>query len=84
MTSLHCISGLPRQFGVAPQKLWDRFHSRRWSDEVGPVVDGRRIIPADSLPNDEAALREAGLLQRIRRATGPRVRADSPTGRLPS
>lgn len=56
------ISTLARRFGVAPRKISDLFYRRRLSDEICPVIDGRRIIPADYAPAIEAALREAGAL----------------------
>ena len=57
MSSLS-ISEVARRFGVRPRDISDLFYQRRLSDEVCPVVGGRRLIPLDYLPEIEAALRE--------------------------
>jgi len=63
------ISSLARRFGVAPRTISDLFYRRRLSDEACPVVDGRRIIPAEYAPAIEAALRDTGALPRVEDAT---------------
>jgi hypothetical protein len=62
MPMFYSVSGLARHFGVAPRKISDLFYARRLDDERCPVIDGRRIIPADYVPAIEAALREVGEL----------------------
>jgi hypothetical protein len=63
MPSFFSVSALARRFGVAPRKISDLFYSRRLSDEICPVVDGRRIIPAAYVSSVESALRETGTLK---------------------
>jgi hypothetical protein len=57
------VSGLARRYGIAPRRISDLFYSRKLSDAVCPVIDGRRIIPADYVPAVEAVLRERGILK---------------------
>jgi hypothetical protein len=56
------VSEAARHFGVAPRAISDLFYSRRLSDQRCPIVGGRRLIPAEYLPEVEAALRDAGRL----------------------
>lgn len=72
MPMFHSVSGLARHFGVAPRKISDLFYARRLDDERCPVIDGRRIIPADYVPTVEAALHDAGELPQLsmKNATG--------------
>lgn len=55
------VSTVARQLGVPPRKITDLFYRRKLSDSICPVVDGRRIIPAEYVPAVEAACRDAGL-----------------------
>jgi len=63
MANLFTISSLARRFGIAPRRISDLFYGRKLSDEICPVVDGRRLIPESYVPAVEAALRESGALQ---------------------
>jgi hypothetical protein len=49
--------------GVAPRDISDLFYARRLDDRRCPIVGGRRLIPADYLPQVEAALRAVGRLE---------------------
>ena len=57
------VSAVARQLGVPPRKITDLFYRRKLSDSLCPVVDGRRIIPAEYVPTVEAACREAGIVK---------------------
>jgi hypothetical protein len=39
-----------RRLGVRPRDISDLFYQRRLSDEICPVVGGRRLIPEHYLP----------------------------------
>jgi hypothetical protein len=56
------VSDVARQKGVAPRIISDLFYARRLDDSRCPIVGGRRLIPADYLPELERVLREAGHL----------------------
>ena len=56
------ISALARQYGVPPPVLSRLFYQRVLDDEKCPVVNGRRVIPADYVAEIERILRERGLL----------------------
>lgn len=57
------ISGLARRWGIPPRRISDRFYSREFDDSRCPIVDGRRIIPADYVPEIERVLRESGVIK---------------------
>jgi hypothetical protein len=50
------VSDAARRLGVRPRNISDLFYQRRLSDEVCPVIGGRRLIPLDYLPIIQAAL----------------------------
>jgi hypothetical protein len=51
------VSELARRWHCRPRDISDLFYQRIVSDERCPVVGGRRLIPADMVPEIEAALR---------------------------
>jgi hypothetical protein len=67
------VSEVARRLGVRPRDISDLIYQRRVSDELCPVVSGRRLIPLECLPAIETAL-----LDRQRKgsvaAPGPGVR----------
>jgi hypothetical protein len=50
------VSDVARRLGVRPRDFSDLFYQRRLSDELCPVISGRRLIPPECLPAIEAAL----------------------------
>ena len=56
------VSGVARRLGVPPPVISNLFYRRELSDEVCPVVDGRRLIPAHYVAVIERLLRDRGLL----------------------
>jgi hypothetical protein len=56
------ISQLARKHGIAPCKLSDLFYRRILSDEKCQIVNGRRVIPQEYVPELEAILRERRLI----------------------
>ena len=63
MESPETISRLSRRWNIPPRKISDRFYSRELDDSRCPIIDGRRIIPAEYVPEIERVLREAGVLR---------------------
>ena len=53
------VSEVARRLGVRPRDVSDLFYQRRLSDELCPVVGGRRLIPESYLPDIALVLREA-------------------------
>lgn len=51
------VSEAARVLGRRPREISDLFYQRVLSDELCPVVGGRRFIPRDYLPVIEEALR---------------------------
>lgn len=49
---------------VKPRDISTAFYQRQLRDDLCPIVGGRRLIPADYLPQIEAALRRAGKITR--------------------
>lgn len=45
---------------IKPRDISTRFYLRELRDDLCPIIGGRRLIPADYLPQIEAALRRAG------------------------
>lgn len=64
------VSDLGRRLGVPPRVISDLFYARRLDDRRCPIVGGRRLIPADYIPQVEAALRHAGHLPELAAAEG--------------
>jgi hypothetical protein len=68
------VSDAAREFTAAlgqevkPRDISTLFYQRALRDDLCPIVGGRRLIPADYLPQIEAALRRAGKI-RPREAT---------------
>jgi hypothetical protein len=48
--------------GARPKDISDLFYQRRLDDLRCPIVGGRRLIPAEYVPEIEAVLRKAGRL----------------------
>lgn len=63
------ISAVARRIGVSPQVLSNLFYRRILDDEKCPVVNGRRVIPADYVAVIEQVLRERGLMPSPHRET---------------
>jgi len=57
------VSEVARLIGARPRDITLAFYARRLDDKRCPVVGGRRVIPADYLPEIEAVLRDLGRLQ---------------------
>lgn len=57
------ISEVARQLGAKPRDITLAFYARRLDDRRCPVIGGRRVIPADYVPEIEATLRSQGRLQ---------------------
>jgi hypothetical protein len=51
------VSDVARRLGVRPRDISDLFYQRRLSDELCPVVGGRRLIPEHYVPTIAAAVR---------------------------
>src|SRR5258707_4235080 len=52
------VSEVARRLGVAPRVISDLFYQRRLSDDVCPLVSGRRLIPVEYVPVIERALQQ--------------------------
>jgi hypothetical protein len=57
------ISALARRWRLSPQVLSNLFYRRALDDERCPVINGRRVIPADYVEVIEQVLRERGLIR---------------------
>lgn len=57
------VSEVARQLRVAPRIISDLFYARWLSDDVCPLVGGRRLIPDDYVGVIARVLRERGLLE---------------------
>jgi hypothetical protein len=56
------ISTLARRWGLPPQVLSNLFYRRVLDDTICPVVNGRRVIPGEYVPEIEQVLRDRGLI----------------------
>ena len=56
------VSEVARERGIPPRILSDLFYARKLSDSRCPIIGGRRMIPADYLPELDRILGEAGKL----------------------
>ncbi len=63
MESPETISRLSRRWNIPPRKISDLFYSRKLDDSRCPIIDGRRLIPADYVPEIERMLRDVGVLK---------------------
>ena len=54
------VSEVARKFGVPPKMISQLFYGRELSDDICPVVGGRRIIPDHYLGEIERLLRQRG------------------------
>jgi hypothetical protein len=52
------VSEVARVLGVRPRDVSDLYYQRTLSDEICPVVGGRRLIPDDYVGHIEKTLRE--------------------------
>jgi hypothetical protein len=64
--TFYFVSEIARRFKIAPRVLSDLFYQRELDDNRCPNVGGRRIIPADYLPEIETVLREIGAIKKKR------------------
>ena len=64
--SIYLVSEIARLLNVAPRILSDLFYQRRLDDARCTIVGGRRLIPADYLPEIKAVLLEAGKIKKRR------------------
>jgi hypothetical protein len=65
------VSDVARQLGARPQDISGLFYRRFLSDERCPVIAGRRLIPADYVPEVRRVLVERGLLGADQVQCGP-------------
>lgn len=73
MSEHFSVSGAARELSaqigaeIRPRDISQLFYQRLLRDDLCPLVGGRRIIPAEYLPQVLAALRRAG---HVRKSTG--------------
>jgi hypothetical protein len=60
---LSTVSEVARRLGAKPKDISDLFYQRKLSDDLCPIVGGRRLIPEDYEPVIEEALRALGRLE---------------------
>lgn len=58
-----CVSDVARQLGAKPKTISDLLYQRELSDDLCPIVGGRRLIPRSYLPTIQQILIERGLLE---------------------
>lgn len=65
MSVSSCARLINEQFGfsVKPRDISRLFYDRQLRDDLAPIEAGRRMIPADYVPQVVAALRRHGKLQ---------------------
>lgn len=54
------VSEAARLLGAKPRDISDLFYSRELSDDLAPIVGGRRLIPRKILPTIRWALKRNG------------------------
>jgi DNA-binding transcriptional regulator YdaS (Cro superfamily) len=54
------VSEVARRLGRHPREISDLSSARRLDDTRCPIVGGRRMIPPDSIPMIEEAIRRKG------------------------
>jgi DNA-binding transcriptional regulator YdaS (Cro superfamily) len=64
------VSAVARRLGVTPTMISNLFYRRILSDEICPVIDGRRLIPSHYVLEIERLLIERGLLEEKNKGTG--------------
>lgn len=52
------VSEIARKLNVNPRVISDGFYARQLSDEICPIVNGRRRIPEDYIPVIESFVAE--------------------------
>ncbi|MBX7073100.1 MAG: hypothetical protein K1X71_08115 [Pirellulales bacterium] len=73
MNALLTVSDVARQLSnklgrvILPRHISQLYYDRQLRDDICPIVGGRRLIPADYVPQVEAALRRHGYLRRARK-----------------
>ncbi len=60
MSELLGVSGAARRLGARPADITKLFYDRELRDDICPIVSGKRVIPAEYLPEILAALRRRG------------------------
>jgi hypothetical protein len=58
MRTHHAVSDVARELNCRPHNVFDRINGRRFPDDLGPIVGGRRLISAELLPSIRTALTE--------------------------
>lgn len=72
MSALLTVSDVARQLStklgrvILPRHISQLYYDRELRDDLCPIVGGRRLIPADYVPQVEAALGRHGYLRRAR------------------
>jgi hypothetical protein len=74
------VSDVARRLGVRPRDISDLFYQRRVSDELCPIVAGRRLIAESCLSVIVSALRECGVLPQGPEEAMPQTPAPPPVG----
>ena len=63
------ISRLARELGIPPRKISDLFYARKLDDTRCPIIDGRRVIPVDYVPEIKRVLGENGVIDEAEAAS---------------
>ena len=58
MTTFKFVSEIAREVGCRPRDISDLFYGRHLPDDKCPVVAGRRLIPAELVPEIQRLLSE--------------------------
>lgn len=69
MTRNFTVSSVARKLHAKPRHISDLFYTRKLSDEACPIIEGRRLIPAEYVAEIERALRESGKLPQTTEAS---------------
>jgi hypothetical protein len=61
------VSEVARKCGVPPKIISQLFYDRQLSDDICPVVGGRRLIPDHYVGEIERLLRQRGSIPHVRK-----------------